>query len=736
MTVIFRCDSSSEIGSGHIMRCLNLAKEIRYRGKDSIFICKPNDGCLIDLIKKDFKVLELPNNPVQIFEININKECNSNIYKKWLGWNQIDDVNYTISCLKKIDNLSIDYVVIDHYSLDIKWEKYFLDELSIFLNIDKANLPKILVIDDLANRKHYCDLLLDQNYFSEKSLSRYTNLLPRKANLLLGPHYALLGKEYSFLSSLEITRKEIRRILIYCGAVENGLNNFIFDVIKDNLFKDIYFDFVVSSKSGDFNTLKLNSEKYQNINIYDVQKSLSSLMIRADLSIGAGGSTTWERCCLGLPALVITIAENQEEVSSILDSNNYLKIICNIKEISKKKVKSYLINTISKKFEFKNGKYLVDGYGTQRVVNNMFGITLPLHKTDSPCNFYYQLNEDSRRNLNRKLLQRSLTNKKFLEKIKNDNSFCKKVLIRNYILDNNNVSVGSYIFYSDQSNDLYLRLDLDNTIDKNIKNIFLYSIQKTFIELQKDIYSLNYSHITLCKSNFFLLEKFNYKFNSNLSINPKVKSITIVTDKNSWINKYIPQFVISLWARKLRVRWIHNIKDIKKGDICFILSFSKIINNEILSFHKNNLVVHESDLPKGKGWSPLTWQILEGKNKIKFSLIEANKKVDSGSIYDQDYLHLDGTELINEWRFMQYDLTVKLCLNWLDNFPNCLSKKIEQAGEETFYDRRYPSSSILDINDNFINQFNKFRVVDNEKYPAFFKLNNKTYRIKIEDINY
>ena len=102
MTVIFRCDSSSEIGSGHVMRCLNLAKEIRYRGKDSIFICKPNDGCLIDLIKKDFRVLELPNNPVQIFEININKECNSNIYKRWLGWNQIDDVNYTISCLKKI----------------------------------------------------------------------------------------------------------------------------------------------------------------------------------------------------------------------------------------------------------------------------------------------------------------------------------------------------------------------------------------------------------------------------------------------------------------------------------------------------------------------------------------------------------------------------------------------------------------------------------------------------------
>lgn len=736
MTVLFRCDSSLEIGSGHVMRCLHLAKEIRNRGKDSIFICKPNDGSLIDLIKKDFKVFELPNDPLKSLQINIDKEYDSNIYKKWLGWNQIDDVNHTISCLKKIDNLSIDYIIIDHYSLDIKWEKYFLDELSISFNTDKDNLPKILVIDDLANRKHFCDLLLDQNYFSKKSLSRYNNLVPRKANLLLGPHYALLGKEYSILSSLEITRKEIKRILIYCGAVENGLNNLIFEVIKDNLFKDIYFDFVVSSKSEDFKTLKLNSEKHQNINIYDFQKSLSSLMIRADLSIGAGGSTTWERCSLGLPALVVTIAENQKEISSNLEADNYLKIICNINEISEKRVKSYLVNAISKKFEFKNGKHLVDGYGTQRVVNNMFGVPLPLQNSDVPFNYYYQLNENFRSDLNREIFQRSISNKKLLEKIKRDYGICKKVLFRNYILDNNHTSIGSYIFYTDQNKDLCLRFDLDNTIDKNIRNIFLFSIQKIFIELKKNIYCLNYSHIKLCKTNLFLLEKFNYKLNANFSVNPKIKSITIITDKNSWINKYIPQFVISLWARKFRVRWIHDINDIKKGDICFILSFSKIFNNQTLTLHKNNLVVHESDLPRGKGWSPLTWQILEGKNKIKFSLIEANLKVDSGSIYAQDYLHLEGTELINEWRFMQYDLTENLCLNWLDNFPNSLTKKIEQAGEETFYDRRYPSSSILDINDNFINQFNKLRVVDNEKYPAFFKLKNKTYRIKIDDMNY
>lgn len=209
--------------------------------------------------------------------------------------------------------------------------------------------------------------------------------------------------------------------------------------------------------------------------------------------------------------------------------------------------------------------------------------------------------------------------------------------------------------------------------------------------------------------------------------------ITILSDESSWINEYIPELKTRLENYSKEVKSCHSVEHIKQGDILFILSFSKIIPKSKLDLNRNNIVVHESSLPKGKGWSPLTWQILEGLSEIPITLFEASEKVDSGKIYLTDIMNFNGHELVQDLRRKQAEYTLKLCHDFVKNYPRIIEKGIEQLGEESFYKKRLPKDSKLDVNKTILEQFNLLRVVDNEKYPAYFELNGKEYILKIEE---
>ena len=150
-----------------------------------------------------------------------------------------------------------------------------------------------------------------------------------------------------------------------------------------------------------------------------------------------------------------------------------------------------------------------------------------------------------------------------------------------------------------------------------------------------------------------------------------------------------------------------------------------------MSHFRHNLVVHESALPVGKGWSPLTWKLLEGKNKIPVTLIEADDQVDSGDIYLQQEIYFEGHELVHELRQKQARATIELCRRFVKEYPVILEQRRKQTGQETFYPRRWPKDSRLDPDKNLREQFNLLRVVDNDRYPAFFELNDQKYLIKI-----
>lgn len=281
MKIAFRVDGSNKIGSGHLMRCMTLANEFRKNNHDTLFISFKENNNLNYLMKE---------NNFNVHEIKFDHE-----------WNQYHDYSYL---LNKFNKNEFDILFIDHYNIDSIWE-----------NKIKYISKKIFVIDDLANREHFCDYLLDQN-LCNNLFERYNNLVNANTMKFLGPIYALLREEFIVASNkAEIRNKGLENLLITFGNSDN--KNITINIIKLILNSDIKFkniDIVIGKNFQNINDLKNLLNNSENVNLYVQTSKISELMLKADLCIGAGGSTSWERCFLGLPTLVLETAENQKEI--------------------------------------------------------------------------------------------------------------------------------------------------------------------------------------------------------------------------------------------------------------------------------------------------------------------------------------------------------------------------------------------------------------------------------------
>lgn len=213
---------------------------------------------------------------------------------------------------------------------------------------------------------------------------------------------------------------------------------------------------------------------------------------------------------------------------------------------------------------------------------------------------------------------------------------------------------------------------------------------------------------------------------------PMSLRISILSDATSWLNTLLPNLVEALEQDGHEVVLRSRVDELNGGDICFYLSVGQIIPRTIRSRFSHNLVVHGSRLPQGKGWSPMSWQIVEGAADFTLTLFEAEDRVDSGPIYAQQTLHLNGTELVDEWRAAQADVMFSLCTNFVRGFPGTAMSAKQQEGAESFYPRRTPEHSALDPHKTIAEQFDVLRVVDNERYPAFFVHRGERYILRIE----
>ena len=301
--VLFRSDASITIGSGHVMRCLTLAQTLRTRGVESAFLSRKHPGNLNDFVRtKGFRVHELP------FDQSWTNDSYFQ-YASWLGASWSQDAEQT---LEVISRYPCDILVVDHYALGAQWEKR-LSGACRFL----------LAIDDLANRPHHCAALLDQNL--GRQTKDYANLVPSGARMMVGPRFALLRPSFSQLRKQSLARRQspaLHQILISMGGVD--LPDVTSQVIQcldhSQLPKDCHINVVMGASAPWLDKVKaVAATSTLSVQIHVNISEMAELMCKADLAIGAAGSTAWERCCLGLPCLTLVLAENQQRISEALD---------------------------------------------------------------------------------------------------------------------------------------------------------------------------------------------------------------------------------------------------------------------------------------------------------------------------------------------------------------------------------------------------------------------------------
>lgn len=316
----FRVDSSNFIGSGHLMRCLTLAEELKEKNYKIYFICRELPGNMIDLIEnKGYRVKKLS----RIRDIDYQPVDGD--YATWLGVSWEEDARETIEVIK---GENPNWLIIDHYALDIRWEREI-----------RPYVQKIMVIDDLANRYHDCDVILDHN-LAENMETRYDNLVPSHCKKLLGPDYLLLRPEFREARK-KLKKKDgtVKRILIFLGGADPM--NITEKAIKAFLMlerPDIIADVVVGKANPHKERIKALCDKHPNLNYHCQVENMAELMLKADLAIGAGGMAAWERCYLKLPTIAVSVAENQEETAKYLKKLGYIRYLGNAEDINKEKL--------------------------------------------------------------------------------------------------------------------------------------------------------------------------------------------------------------------------------------------------------------------------------------------------------------------------------------------------------------------------------------------------------------
>ncbi len=311
ISIFIRADASLSIGSGHVMRCRTLARELKRRGAAITFLCRRQPGDLISLLEQEFPVLALPELPLAVTQSPEEQPLQSReLYTAWLGCTQEQDAADCLQALRDTRYGSASWLVVDHYGLDATWQRQLLAGFAA------SAAPKLLVIDDLADRTHQADLLLDQNFFGAATETRYAGLVPEHCRQMLGPHYALLGPEYAQLHPLVPPRTELRRVLVFFGGVDpDNLTGQALKALCAPELAHLAVDVVLGMQSPHRRMAAELVAHRPLTTLHDPLPSLAGLITRADLAIGAGGATTWERCCLGLPSVLVVCAFNQEQIS-------------------------------------------------------------------------------------------------------------------------------------------------------------------------------------------------------------------------------------------------------------------------------------------------------------------------------------------------------------------------------------------------------------------------------------
>jgi UDP-2,4-diacetamido-2,4,6-trideoxy-beta-L-altropyranose hydrolase len=352
---MFRVDASLIMGTGHVMRCLTLAQVLKENGTDVEFICRKYEENLIDKIRSSgFVVHEL-----EAFEET--EVDNKLAHSHWLGSTQQQDADDCINILKAE---KLDWLIVDHYALDERWQKRL-----------KPYYEKLMVIDDLADRKHQCDILLDQTF--DRQQEDYFGWIPKECLILLGSEYALLRPEFSEWREFSLERRskpKFKKLLVNMGGmdVDNVTEKILGELKICNLPNDIKITVVMGGSAPYLESVnsKAITLPYKTEVKVDVG-NMAEIMSNSDIAIGASGSTTWERCCLGLPTIQVITANNQSVLAKDLDKAGVIELIKQNNDLDgclgRLNNKKYYMNIVYKAMN------ITDGIGCNKVFKFLTG---------------------------------------------------------------------------------------------------------------------------------------------------------------------------------------------------------------------------------------------------------------------------------------------------------------------------------------------------------------------------
>jgi UDP-2,4-diacetamido-2,4,6-trideoxy-beta-L-altropyranose hydrolase len=358
LNVAFRVDSSTEMGIGHLMRCLTLAKAIKNKYKAGMyFFTRASQGNINHLITPaGCKLIEMsPHKRVTTTPLQ---------HSQWLGASQDEDAKEFISLTNKLNITSYDLLIIDHYAIDVEWET---------LVAPKAD--KLFVIDDLGDRKHKCDYLLDQTF--NCSAAKYQDLVPSQCTFMLGTRYALLRDEFQISTNDIINTRDAimgNTILIMFGGTDpDNLSLIALKIVTSR--DDVNIINIIMGPSALH--LKSISEYCKNdnrIRLHVSPNNIAELMLTSTLAVGAAGTTSWERCAMGLPSVVVIQADNQRQIGRELETEGVLTVL-EIHEMKKglhNAIDHWLSTGVISEFDITLCTQICDGLGSNRTIQKVF----------------------------------------------------------------------------------------------------------------------------------------------------------------------------------------------------------------------------------------------------------------------------------------------------------------------------------------------------------------------------
>lgn len=364
-TFAFRVDASFQMGSGHVMRCLTLAQALRAQGAVCTFICREHPGHLMSMIRGagfSVEVLAAPaaDAPSRVLPDGLE-------HSSWLGATQEADAAASNEILLR---LKPQWLVVDHYSLDVTWER-----------LVAAHAQHILVIDDLADRTHHCDLLLDQNLGRE--IADYANRVPSQCAVLVGPGYALLRPEFAALRGHSLKARcqgELRSICVAMGGVDapDASGKILEALRRWGSKKCIEVSVIMGAAAPALESVKqLALTMPWPTRVLVGISNVAEVLADSDLVIGAVGGSAWERCALGVPSLMVVLAQNQRPGATALAKEGAALMIGEVDEIEVRlpvllaQVEhNQVLKTMSE-----HAAKLVDGRGTDALVSRLCMVT-------------------------------------------------------------------------------------------------------------------------------------------------------------------------------------------------------------------------------------------------------------------------------------------------------------------------------------------------------------------------